>query len=232
MQRVFLVLLVMCSEVLNVFGMKNLLKVLMVVEKLIIVVDFMFVLCVVLVLLVWLLCICWVYLLWKIIGIMWKVELLLMLVKKNSRMKVLRKLKKLFWLLLFGRKVIIVNILLIISVQFYRVICVLLNLFVSQLFRGWLRVFISGLRKVYCSGLMLGNWVLLSIVKLVEKLMNELKVVMYSQYISQLCLCLKIIVWLWNEVLVLVMLFILNQVVIDIMVMNGIQIQLVFCSYR
>lgn len=152
-----------------------------------------------------------------------------MLLSMNSVMKLSRKLWKLLFWLLLGRKCSMLNIVVIISVNIQKVRCVLFQWLVMLLFIECISVFSSGLMKVQVSGFMFGNWFFISIGKLVEKLMQELKVLMYNQYISQLCLWWKIIVCLENDEWVLVRLFMLNQVVMVYSVMVGIQMKLVFC---
>lgn len=98
----------------------------------------------------------------------------------------------------------------------------LLNLLEIMLFVDCVSVLIKGLKNVSCRMFMLGNCVLVSMVKFVEKLMNDLNVVRYNRLSSYRCRCFSIGNCEVIDVFELLILFILNQVVSVVIVSNGI----------
>lgn len=65
----------------------------------------------------------------------------------------------------------------VIKIKLINVICMLLNLLEIVLLIDCVMVLINGLKNVRCRIFIFGNWVFVSMVKFVEKLINELKVV-------------------------------------------------------
>lgn len=106
MRNIFIVLvgeLVRFSEILNVFGIKKLLIVLMVEIKFSVVVVLVVVLCIVCVLLLFWVFMWFIVSLWKIMEIIWKVEVFFSLVVRNSIINIVKKVIKLLFWLLVGR---------------------------------------------------------------------------------------------------------------------------------
>src|SRR5574343_2083028 len=88
----------------------------------------------------------------------------------------------------------------------------------------------SGPKNTYLVGSTSGNWPFTSSGKPAEKPMQEPKVPMYSQHISQLCLRLKITAWSANEALAEAMSFMPNQAAIAATAMKGTQTKPALCS--
>lgn len=162
--------------------------------------------------------------LWKIIEIIWKVELLFSLVVRNSVRKIVKNVMKFLFCLLVGKVRNSRLLKIVIRIKFISVIWVLFRWLDNVLFVECVSVLINGLKKVYCRIWIFGNCVFDSIVKFVEKLMKELKVVRYSRFIIYRWFCLSIGNCFLMEVFEVVRLFMLNYVVMVKMVRNGIYI--------